>query len=86
VRFIVRKASASGPDEEPNHEVAEAATRAASALVTDLRLQQLALATRNPKAAPYLAAIVSGFVDSAAATIHGTADQEAERAERDDED
>jgi hypothetical protein len=86
VRFIVRKASKPGRDEEPNNEIAEAAVRAASALVTDLRLHQMALTTQNPKAAPYLTVIVSGFVDSAAATISGTPTQSAEGAEQHDED
>jgi hypothetical protein len=85
MKLFVRKASNPGPDEAPNHEVAEAAMRAASALVTDLRLQQLALATRNPKAAPYLAAIVGGFVDVAAETTQGTATADTDGAASDDD-
>lgn len=86
MRFIVRKASKPGRDEEPNNEIAEAAVQAASALVTDLRLQQLALTTQNPKAAPYVAAIVNGFVDSALATVFGTPTQSTEGADQHDED
>jgi len=85
VKRFVRKASNPGRDEAPNHEVAEAARAAASALVTDLRLRQLALATQNPQAAPYLAAIVSGFVDVAAETIHSTATADTDGALSDDD-